>query len=327
MVGIFLTNSNTWLYNQLTENCVLESGIARLVESRREAEIVVYLSPPWRDETAPDRITTFRPRDLRRAYVFSQHDSPIAWAPGMYASLLASRARVGSVGGFYVPHHHYHPGGLAEDLEAARSLAPNLLWSFVGTTSNHPVRRRLLAVNDRDALVRDTEHFSRVTRWHWGTAMKEQGRAAFGSYAESLGRASFVLCPRGHGPSSIRIFEALQVGRCPVIISDEWLPPPFVEWESCSIRVPESEVDSISDKLRERAPDATRLGRQARLVWEQFFSPDRQLQTIVRSAVAVHNSQLARFGQASAAILSNETAVFTARGIKARLRRHGKPAG
>jgi hypothetical protein len=316
---VFLANPHRWLYDKLTECAVLDEDVI-LTESRRKAEVIVYPSPPWPDPEARDRLKTFRPRDLRRTYVFSQHDVPLPWAPGMYASLPASRARLGFTGGFYVAHHHREPGGIGDDLEAVRDYEPHILWSFVGTFSNAPVRRRLAEINDPDGLVRDTQYFSDAIRWHWGEEHRAEGREAFASYAESLGRSAFVLCPRGRGPASIRLFEALQVGRCPVIISDEWLPPPFVDWSSCTIRVPEARVQELPAILRERHDEAARLGREAREVWERFFAPEHQLRTIIRAALLTDSSAPRRVRDFGAWLAHPETSLHAIRQARRRAR-------
>jgi len=41
------------------------------------------------------------------------------------------------------------------------------------------------------------------------------------NYARLIANSKFVLCPQGVGPSSLRLFETLLMGRAPVIISDE----------------------------------------------------------------------------------------------------------
>jgi Exostosin family len=304
--SIYLANSHRWLYDELTEGAVLDDSMG-LVETRRDADVIVYPSPPWPDPEASDRLTTFRWADLRRAYVFSQNDHAQPWAPGMYASLPMSRARDGFTGGFYVAHHHRGLGGLEAELEAARDLEPHILWSFMGTFSNAAIRRRLAELDDPEGRVIDTQHYSDVIRWHLEDTHRAEGRKAFATYAELLGQSAFVLCPRGYGSSSIRLFEALQVGRCPVIIADEWLPPPFVDWESCSIRVTEASVKDIPSILRQRQDEAAQLGRQARSVWEEFFAPQHQLRTIVRAAVAVDISVLDRARDVGAWAIHPET--------------------
>jgi Exostosin family len=229
---------------------------------------------------------------------------PLPWAPGMYASLASSRARAGQAGAFYVAHHHRERrSGFFDDLEEARNSKSDLLWSFMGTVSTHPVRQRLAGLRDPVGLVQDTQQFNDVIRWGWESTHRKEGRKAFCEYATLLGRSSFVLCPRGYGPSSIRLFESLQVGRCPVIISDDWLPPPFVDWTRCSIRVPEARVADLPSILKHREADSEALGQEARHVWEQFFSPETQLATLLRGSLAM-SEQISAAGRLALPLLS-----------------------
>src|SRR5204863_9824065 len=86
-------------------------------------------------------------------------------------------------------------------------------------------------------------------------------------------QSKFCLCPRGRGPSTWRLYEALRAGRPPVIISDDWVPPAIDGgWEQCSIRVAERDVERIPEILREREPDAERMSAEARRVWQEWFS-------------------------------------------------------
>lgn len=319
---VYLARSHGWLHEKLLERAVLDDPVAKLVDSRRGADVIVYLAPPWPDPDAPDRLRSFRPRDLLRTYVYSQDDFPIRWAPGMYASLPAARAGSTCTGGFYVAHHHREPGGLTDDLEGARDLETDVLWSFVGTLSNDPLRERLRTIEDPRGLVQDTQRFSDEVRWGWQTTHGAEGRTAFSRYADMLGRSSFVLCPRGRGAGSIRLFETMQVGRCPVVISDDWLPPPFLDWGSCSIRVPESQVHDLPRILREREQDSAALGREARLVWERFFSTERQLQTLLRAAVNAEESLIGRIATLCTGAMGHDSPRRVLRAARTRIRRH-----
>ncbi len=308
--------SHGWLYDQLLDGAQLDSS-ATLVETRREAEVIIYLSPPWPDPEAPDRLRRLRVPELRRLFVFSQSDFPVPWAPGMYASLPRARARSGLFGGFYVAPNHRGEDMLSEELDATQTLQPDLLWSFTGTLSNAPVRRRLAAIDDPEAVVRDTQHFSDVVRWKRDPTDPER-REAHRTYAEMLGRSMFIACARGRGASSMRIFEAMQAGRCPVIISDEWLPPPFVRWQDCSISVPEAQVDELPSILRARQDEALTLGRNARATWDQYFGPERRLRTLIRAA-AESVSTLDRCGALAAAFIQPGTARVALREARRRL--------
>ena len=129
---------------------------------------------------------------------------------------------------------------------------PDLLFSFRGALS-HPVRKRLLRLSNRRAVVEESANVF-VGHGEYAT-----GGAAFARYAELIQRSKFVLCPRGHGPSSFRLYEALGARRVPVVISDDWLPPPRVDWSRCVIRVPENEVERLTALLEAREPEWQQL--------------------------------------------------------------------
>jgi hypothetical protein len=285
--SFYVAHSHTWLYDQLVDAAVLDEGLATMVASRDEADIIIYLKSPLPDPKARDSLRDFTKREIFRTYVYSELDEPFPWAPGMYASLPSRQASNAFTGGFYVPQHHRDQGGLSDHLEAARSIEPDLLWSFMGTMSNHSVRQSIGGLDDSRGLIRDTQAWSDEIRWGWKSRFREEGRAAFKRYASTLGRSAFVVCPRGRGPSSIRIFESLQVGRAPVIISDEWLPPLFADWDSCSVRIPENQIANLPAILREREEEAETLGLHARMTWEQYFSPERQLETLVAACLSI----------------------------------------
>jgi hypothetical protein len=80
----------------------------------------------------------------------------------------------------------------------------------------------------------------------------------------------------------------MRAGRVPVIVSDDWLPPPLIDWESCSIRVSEADVDRLPAILRERESEAKRIGQRARAVWDAHFSPATMVHHLVGSCMLIH---------------------------------------
>lgn len=83
----------------------------------------------------------------------------------------------------------------------------DILYSFVGRTT-HPSRAEIM------------ETLSGRPKVYISTV-----RHGLRDYCEILARSVFALCPRGYGPSSFRIAEALQYGAIPVYISDQWVFP------------------------------------------------------------------------------------------------------
>ena len=208
----------------------------------------------------------------------------------MYASLPASRARHGFTGGFYVAHHHREPGGLAADLEAARECEPQMLWSFTGTFSNAPVRRRLAELNDPEGRVIDTRYYSDVIRWHLSDTHRAEGSRSVRELR--------------------RVARTVRVRALPAWVSDvvdtplrgdagRTLPGHHLRrMAAAAVRRLEllldqgsrSERPELPAILRERQDEAAQLGREARRVWEQFFAPEHQLRTILRAALLTDSS-------------------------------------
>jgi hypothetical protein len=150
----------------------------------------------------------------------------------------------------------------------------------------------LLALDDERGLAVDTSDWHHRLRWQWDGPGQPARSQALSSYAESLHRARFVLCPRGSGLSSIRLFEAMRAGRCPVIIADDWMAPLFVDWQSCSVRVAEADIARLPAVLREREGEAGDLGRASREIWERWFAPATMLDTLVAACMDIQRSDI-----------------------------------
>jgi len=67
------------------------------------------------------------------------------------------------------------------------------------------------------------------------------------AFVDSILDSKFVLCPRGWFPVTYRLFEVMELGRCPVIISDQWVPIQGIPWDECTIQVPEVDVGNIPE--------------------------------------------------------------------------------
>ena len=233
------------------------------------------------------------PHRWRHLYVFSQADGALTWAPGVYASLPNTKASNPLFsGGFYVYHLHYGEAPLADALDAQRDrdAAPDLLWSFIGSSATRPaLREPILALGDDRSVASDSRRWHEEVRWRWYSSSSHQREAEqiFASYAETMVRSKFIVCPRGVGPGSVRVFEALRMGRCPVILSDEWTPPPHVDWDACALRVAEADVRRLPAILRERETDSASLGAAARAAWERFYAPQRLLTTLIETCAAL----------------------------------------
>ncbi|MCA9317673.1 MAG: exostosin family protein, partial [Planctomycetes bacterium] len=142
-------------------------------------------------------------------------------------------------------------------------------------------RGHVLGLRDAGGLIRDT-HSEPGRGYGQSPATYERYKEA---YARDLQSVQFVLCPRGVGASSMRIFEAMKAGRAPVIISDDWTPPAGPHWTEFSLRVAEADVVRVPSLLAEHAQHAHAMGQRAREAWERWFSPESAFQTMGAEAL------------------------------------------
>jgi len=106
-------------------------------------------------------------------------------------------------------------------------------------------------------------------------------------YVSILQKSKFILCPRGFSPSSWRCFETMKVGRVPVIVSDEWVPPPGLPWDKFSIRIPEAEVESIPALLESLEYRAEEMGKKARQEWFAHFSIEQSFNWLISRCLEI----------------------------------------
>ena len=113
-----------------------------------------------------------------------------------------------------------------------------------------------------------------TARYDFFSGSDESLEEARARYRQTMARSKFVLCPRGAGASSYRLYETLAGGRVPVIISDEWVAPNGVDWQSCAVRVREGEVAGLPTRLASLEEAWPRMSAAAAAAYDGFFAPD-----------------------------------------------------
>jgi hypothetical protein len=166
----------------------------------------------------------------------------------------------------------------------ARSSVPafshpgKYLFSFIGDPATHPIRQELLKLKHPQAILRSASGISAM-------AMDTQTRAAFHRrFIEETLDSLFVLCPRGLGASSMRLFETMELGRAPVVVADSWLPVAHLPWNEFALFVKEKDVEQIPSLLESHRDQAVAMGIRARAVWDQHFSPAHVLESLISTA-------------------------------------------
>lgn len=244
-------------------------GSHRIVHSPENADVVLFATNysfvPVGLGILKEK--TYR-RNFSRSILFDSGDEPSPIVGGLCASWPGYDTTPGFARGWC-----YHHPTSAEATMARHPWKnrPLYLWSFMGSRITDPVRVKVIQSQDAEAFVEDTSERSLQNLMRLTPATEQ--RHFLEKYVSVVSNSAFIVCPRGKGASSMRIFEAMRAGRAPVIISDTWTPPPYVTWEECSLRLPESEVANLPDFIRQHRSEAETLGNRAYEEWNRVFGP------------------------------------------------------
>ena len=247
-------------WRQMADKDVFE--VHSLTDDPSRADLILFvdlhLSPDWRLRTLLNHELLHRFR--HKVLVYDERDRPWCTLPGLYVSMPARHFEAR----WQRPCAYY---GAAKFTEAERNgTAPDLLYSFVGSRS-HAIRKPILRLTHLRAVVEDSSGFVFYDR-----SDPEAFDRRKAHFRTTLLRSKFVLCPRGAGTSSIRLFETLAAGRVPVIIGDQWVPPVGPKWEDFSLRVRESETATIPHLLEAAETQFPRMAQAAYAAHAKWFS-------------------------------------------------------
>lgn len=242
-----------------------------LVSDAKLADIIVFVETvDWRDPHF--RRVQRHPvvREYRdKTVLYNEADTSRARLPALAVNALDVPWQIG-IGS--LPIHEDQAPVERADAE------PTELMSFVGSRSSK-VRHGIL---DRYAsahpAVIDTDTFN-----SWTSTRKERTRQRR-TFERALVAGLFTLCPHGLGTTSLRLYEAMQAGRCPVILADRWVEDFGVDW-SFALRVAERDHDRLEEILG-AVPrgEALERGAEGRRQWEAVYSPERYLHTVAQAA-------------------------------------------
>ena len=273
-----------WLRKQM-----LKTGTAahhRLAESPAAADIILLVDEVLGNDHFYRRIrrdSTIR-KFREKCFLFTTHDRVIPFFSGIYASLPASSADLSRQrAGFYLPSEFNQHLKYSGEIDASCDL----LFSYVGRNNHKPEREWLLGLRHDKGFVRDTFTGRGDAPAKYGLPENTMHEL----YSAASLRSLFVLCPRGYGVCSIRLFETMMLGRVPVILSDDWTAPADLDWDRFSVRASERGDPHLIERLQELMPRAREMGRLARQIWLENFAEDQAIEKIVQECLGLFQSR------------------------------------
>lgn len=236
-----------------------------------------HLDPPFpvRDALVL-RGSIFRSRRERGEYALPGWHDDVGAGP-----VRARHDPVVSFCGAVIPEHP-PAAGLAAKAKRAAGDARRLAWRLQRRHEEDLfVRARALAALERQDAVRT----SIVVRGSggggsWGDFDHAAWSVARGEYLDNMRESDYVLCTRGDGNWSVRYYEAMCMGRIPVVVDTDLVMPYdwLVDWRRYGVWLDRSEVPAIGERVTAFHDSLTDgefadLQRECRELWERYFSP------------------------------------------------------
>jgi hypothetical protein len=134
---------------------------------------------------------------------------------------------------------------------------------------------------DTDFLIRGYRSRPKGGRWKNAISNVDVERESQLEFLNNILQSDYVLCTRGHGNFSYRLYETLSCGRIPLFIdTDCVLPFDFdIDWRKFCIWVDEADLSSIAERVLDfhhsLSPDEfIELQIACRRLWEEWLSPE-----------------------------------------------------
>jgi hypothetical protein len=191
--------------------------------------------------------------------------------------------------------------------DAIEPKPPRPIVSFCGSASRRPtvarvarsvvgrlrgrdvreghVRAEACGLLERDDRI-DTSFVIRDAFWAGavrldGSVDHDRMQVARREFTENMLGSHYVLCARGGGNFSYRLYETLSAGRTPVFIDTDCVLPweDEIDWRSLCVWVDESQLDSIGDRVvefHERLDDDgfAAQRQQCRATFDRYLSAE-----------------------------------------------------
>lgn len=147
-------------------------------------------------------------------------------------------------------------------------------------------RRKVMRVLAADSRI-DTRFIVRATFSASAKTISLDPAVARAEYLDNMSASDFVLTPKGDGNFSVRFYEALSLGRIPILIDTDMVLPfeDILDYAAFTLRVPYTDIDrlpdivsSFYDSLDDQTFEA--MQRAARAAYTDVLRYDRFFKTL-----------------------------------------------
>lgn len=261
----------------------------QVVDNPHAAEIIIFAGSA-RPNYSDIRNSSLFKKYKNKAVILTESDKEIPLLPGLYTCLEnkwgAAKRQTVSAGSYLRVAENDSLDINADILQA------KYLFSFLGNAQNHPCRKEIMKLSDSSAYLSDT--VDEITTQRDGCVGENVERGMH--YRKILEQSKFILCPRGVGVSSWRLFETMRATRVPVIISDNLILPQGPRWDEFSLIVKEKDIHKVPEILSSNAHLVSEYSKKARSEWDRFFSKEVVFETCVDALLKAHRNRRSESG-------------------------------
>jgi hypothetical protein len=253
---------------------IITDDAARFVASDAPAADVIVFGT--------DEVDYIRGSQLYRAYrrksiCMTETDTPTFRLRGLYAAnarIYLARKRTRTMSYFI---SDFSRGNAQVQALAGQQVEKRYLYSFMGGSNSWPRKHIFRTLqSSADTVIEATHAYN---HWTEKPGQRDKRLLQMRRFAEVMAASKFVLCPRGCGLSSYRLFECMSLGIAPVIISDKWQPVETVDW-SFAIFIAERDIPRIDAIVRAHEHEWQARGQAALATYRKFFAKTQIASTL-----------------------------------------------
>lgn len=149
-------------------------------------------------------------------------------------------------------------------------------------------RARILKAIEKDNRL--TANFIKRSHYRAGASTLEDRRRTTLEFYDNMVKSDYVVCVRGGGNFSVRLYETLAMGRVPVFVNTDCLLPlkDIIRWKDHVVWVEEKEIGRIGDVILEfhqrLSPDEFQaLQERNRQIWKQYLTLGTFFRTLLNA--------------------------------------------
>jgi len=157
--------------------------------------------------------------------------------------------------------------------------------NFSGSNTDRFIRAAALQELSKSPLV-ETNFL--IREQFLGGALLPSGEIDFAAmqlvrseFEQNMVESDYILCARGAGNFSYRLYETLSCGRIPVFVDTDCVLPyqTEIDWESYCVWVSAKDIKHIGEKVAEFHESLSEqmfanLQQECRRLWESYLSPE-----------------------------------------------------